>query len=59
MRDNPGFLMLQVQLARYGAGALQQTFADADEDYSGRLSFSQLEGPLVVVSGDARTRGRN
>lgn len=51
--------MLQVQLARYGAGALQQTFADADEDYSGRLSFSQLEGPLVVVSGDARTRGRN
>ncbi|CAK9039150.1 Hypothetical protein (Fragment) [Durusdinium trenchii] len=38
---------LKVQLARYGAGALQQTFADADEDYSGRLSFSQLEGVLL------------
>eukprot|EP00438_Fugacium_kawagutii_P012004 Skav213765 [mRNA] locus=scaffold3859:366332:369945:- [translate_table: standard] len=31
-------------LARYGSGALLQTFGDADVEGSGRLSFSQLEG---------------
>lgn len=37
---------LKGALARYGCGALMQTFCDADEG-SGRLSFSQLEGVML------------
>jgi len=35
-------------LARYGCGALLQTFVDAD-DGSGRFSFSQLEGGVSML----------
>ena len=37
---------LKASLARYGCGALLQTFVDAD-DGSGRFSFSQLEGVFL------------
>lgn len=42
------FAWCQASLARYGCGALLQTFVDAD-DGSGRFSFSQLEGGVSMV----------
>ena len=45
---------LQGALARYGCGALMQTFCDADDEGSGRLSFSQLEGGILLGMGKGK-----